>query len=155
MVFDPLDGSSNIDAGISVGSIFGVYAPSEECSVEDMDNPQKMMENCVLNVCQPGSSLLVAGYCLYSSSTVLVLTVGHGTYGFTYDTMVGEFIMSHRDLKVGGYLGMQSGIKQSSSDCHDSEAAVQNADSCFTPMLQQMPASISVAERAMGRERAL
>lgn len=100
VVFDPLDGSSNIDAGISVGSIFGVYAPAEECSVEDMDKPDKLLENCILNVCQPGSSLLAAGYCLYSSATVLVLTIGKGTHGFTYDNMVGEFIMSHRDVKV-------------------------------------------------------
>ena len=54
VVFDPLDGSSNIDAGISTGSIFGVYAPSDECSVDDMDDPYKMMENCLLNTCQPG-----------------------------------------------------------------------------------------------------
>ena len=55
VVFDPLDGSSNIDAGISTGSIFGVYAPSEECRIDDMDDPTKMMENCLLNTCQPGT----------------------------------------------------------------------------------------------------
>ena len=44
VVFDPLDGSSNIDAGISTGSIFGIYAPSEECSIDDMDDPEKMMQ---------------------------------------------------------------------------------------------------------------
>ena len=55
VVFDPLDGSSNIDAGISTGSIFGIYDPNDECSLEDMDDPTKMMENCVLNVCQPGT----------------------------------------------------------------------------------------------------
>lgn len=58
VVFDPLDGSSNIDAGISTGSIFGVYAPSEECKLDDMDDPTKMMENCLLNTCQPGVPLL-------------------------------------------------------------------------------------------------
>lgn len=100
VVFDPLDGSSNIDAGISTGSIFGIYAPSEECSIEDMDNPEKMMQNCVINVCQPGSSLLAAGYCLYSSSTVFVITVGDGVYGFTYDSVVGEFVLSHPNMKV-------------------------------------------------------
>ncbi len=100
VVFDPLDGSSNIDAGISTGSIFGIYAPSEECSIGDMDNPEKMLENCILNVCQPGSSLLAAGYCLYSSSTVFVLTVGTGVYGFTYDSIVGEFVLSHPNMKV-------------------------------------------------------
>ena len=55
VVFDPLDGSSNIDAGISTGSIFGVYAPSDECKVDDMDDPYKMMENCLLHTCQPGA----------------------------------------------------------------------------------------------------
>ena len=59
VVFDPLDGSSNIDAGISTGSIFGVYAPSEECRVDDMDDPVRMMENCLLNTCQPGESTLL------------------------------------------------------------------------------------------------
>jgi len=59
------------------------------------------MQNCILNVCQPGSSLLAAGYCLYSSSTILVITVGDGVYGFTYDSIVGEFIMSHPNMKVG------------------------------------------------------
>lgn len=100
VVFDPLDGSSNIDAGISVGSIFGVYAPSEECRIEDMDNPEKMMEKCILNVCKAGNELLAAGYCLYSSSTVLVLSVGDGVWGFTFDPLVGEFILSHPDIKI-------------------------------------------------------
>lgn len=100
VVFDPLDGSSNIDAGISVGSIFGVYAPSEACSIEDMDDPDSMMEKCILNVCQPGDKLLAAGYCLYSSSTVLVLSIGKGVWGFTFDPLVGEFILSHPDIKV-------------------------------------------------------
>jgi fructose-1,6-bisphosphatase I len=100
VVFDPLDGSSNIDAGISVGSIFGVYAPSEECKIEDMDDPDKMMEKCVLNVCKAGNELLCAGYCLYSSSTVLVLSVGKGVWGFTFDPLVGEFILSHPDIKI-------------------------------------------------------
>ena len=100
VVFDPLDGSSNIDAGISTGSIFGVYAPSEECSLEDMDDPEKMMQNCVLNVCQPGNSLLAAGYCLYSSSVNFVVTVGRGVWGFTYDGLVGEFVLTHPNMKV-------------------------------------------------------
>ena len=60
----------------------------------------RAVQNCILNVCQPGSSLLAAGYCLYSSSTVLVITVGDGVFGFTYDSIVGEFIMSHPNMKV-------------------------------------------------------
>ena len=63
VVFDPLDGSSNIDAGISTGSIFGVYAPSEECKLDDMDDPTKMMENCLVNTCQPGQLLCCAVLC--------------------------------------------------------------------------------------------
>ena len=58
------------------------------------------MQNCVLNVCQPGSSLLASGYCLYSSSTVMVLTIGHGVWGFTYDSQIGEFVLSHPDMKA-------------------------------------------------------
>ena len=69
--------------------------------MQEMDGgPEKMMENCIINVCQPGSSLLCAGYCLYSSATNFVLTIGKGTMGFTYDSMVGEFIMSHPNIKV-------------------------------------------------------
>ncbi|KAK9798934.1 hypothetical protein WJX73_003803 [Symbiochloris irregularis] len=132
VVFDPLDGSSNIDAGISVGSIFGVYAPSEECDVNDMENPEKMMENCVINVCQPGSSLLAAGYCLYSSSTVLMLSIGKGLFGFTYDSMVGEFIMSHPNLQVpetgkiyafneGNYQGWEPKLREYMDGLKDAE----------------------------------
>lgn len=100
VVFDPLDGSSNIDAGISVGSIFGIYEPSETCTMEDAEDPQKLMENCVMNVCQPGSALLCSGYCLYSSSSVFVLTIGTGVYGFTLDPLVGEFVLTHDNIKI-------------------------------------------------------
>ncbi|GFR44881.1 hypothetical protein Agub_g6225 [Astrephomene gubernaculifera] len=100
VVFDPLDGSSNIDAGISVGSIFGIYEPSEECSLDAMDDPQKMMEQCVVNVCQPGSRLKCAGYCLYSSSTVLVITIGNGVFGFTMDPLIGEFVLTHPNVRI-------------------------------------------------------
>ncbi|CAD7698381.1 unnamed protein product [Ostreobium quekettii] len=100
VVFDPLDGSSNIDAGISVGSIFGAYLPSEECSLEDAEDGETLMNNCVLNVCQPGKMLKAAGYCLYSTSTVLVLSVGDGVFGFTLDPLIGEFVMSHPYMQV-------------------------------------------------------
>lgn len=100
VVFDPLDGSSNIDAGISVGSIFGIYAPSDECSIEDMDDPETMMQKCVTNVCKAGKELLVSGYVLYSSSTVLVITIGNGVWGFTLDPLVGEYVLSHPDIKI-------------------------------------------------------
>lgn len=99
VVFDPLDGSSNIDAGISVGSIFGVYEPAEECIV-DMDDPERTLASCITNVCQPGKNLLSAGYVLYSSCTILVLTIGDGVYGFTLDPYVGEFVLTHDRLSI-------------------------------------------------------
>ncbi len=49
-----------------------------------------------MNVCQPGKDLVCAGYCMYSTSTVLVLTIGHGVFGFTLDPLVGEFVLTHR-----------------------------------------------------------
>jgi hypothetical protein len=95
VVFDPLDGSSNIDAGISVGSIFGIYEPSEECPMDAHDDAEKLVQQCVVNVCQPGKDLAGAGYCLYSSSTILVLSIGTGVFGFTLDPMIGEFVLTH------------------------------------------------------------
>jgi fructose-1,6-bisphosphatase I len=56
----------------------------------------RLQEQCVVNVCQPGKDLVCSGYCLYSSSTVLVLTIGQGVYGFTLDPLVGEFVLTHR-----------------------------------------------------------
>jgi fructose-1,6-bisphosphatase I len=100
VVFDPLDGSSNIDCGVSVGSIFGIYEPSVECKIDDMDNPESMMNKCIVNVCKPGKDLVAAGYCLYSSSTVMVLTIGTGVWGFTFDPLIGEFLLSHPDIKI-------------------------------------------------------
>jgi fructose-1,6-bisphosphatase I len=85
--------------GISVGSIFGIYEPSETCVV-DMDDPSKTLESCITNVCQPGKNLLAAGYCLYSSCTILVLTIGTGVYGFTLDPYVGEFVLTHDNIKI-------------------------------------------------------
>lgn len=65
-----------------------------------MDDPEGMMQKCIVNVCQPGNSLLCAGYALYSTSTVLVLTVGNGVYGFTLDTLLHEFVLTHREIKM-------------------------------------------------------
>ena len=55
---------------------------------------------CIVNVCQPGSALLAAGYCMYSSSCIMVLSVGDGVYGFTLDPMYGEFVMTHENIKI-------------------------------------------------------
>jgi fructose-1,6-bisphosphatase I len=60
----------------------------------------EVQENCVVNVCQPGSNLLSAGYCMYSSSVILVLSVGDGVYGFTLDPLYGEFVLSHDRIAI-------------------------------------------------------
>jgi len=101
VVFDPLDGSSNIDAAVSTGSIWGIYESDSTCIPDfSSEDAAKIEEKCVMNVCQPGNNLLCAGYCMYSSSTILVLTIGQGVYGFTLDPTVGEFIMSHEKIQV-------------------------------------------------------
>lgn len=97
--FDPIDGSSNIDACVTTGSIFGIYSKGE-CEIRDSDSPEDVLEACLTNVRQSGDELRAAGYCMYSSSTVLVLSVGNGVYGFTLDKDIGEFVMSHDNLKV-------------------------------------------------------
>jgi len=101
-VFDPLDGSSNVDAGIPVGTIFGIF-DSAECSVEDIDfdeDPAKLEQKCLQDTLQPGTNLVAAGYCLYSSATSFVFTLGSGVYGFTLDENIGEFVLTHPDIKV-------------------------------------------------------
>jgi len=87
-VFDPLDGSSNIDANVSIGSIFGIYKnPAEsQTKVED--------------VLQPGSKLVAAGYAMYGSATMIVLTTGTGVNGFTLDPTSGEFVLTHPNIKT-------------------------------------------------------
>lgn len=102
-VFDPLDGSSNVDAGIPTGTIVGIYEHDAECVI-DYDMMEKMDSEseyvCMTNTLQPGTKLLAAAYCLYSSSTFFVLTLGDGTYGFTLDESIGEFILSHPKIKI-------------------------------------------------------
>lgn len=103
VVFDPLDGSSNIDAAVSTGSIFGIYRePEDGCLVDikDTSDLDEVQKKCITNVCQPGKNLLAAGYCMYSSSTILVLSVGNGVYGFTLDPMYGEFVLTHDNIQI-------------------------------------------------------
>jgi fructose-1,6-bisphosphatase I len=92
VVFDPLDGSSNIDCGVSIGTIFGIYR------IQDQD-PLKHTPS-VKDVLRPGRELRAAGYCLYGSSTVLVLSTGNGVNGYTLDTSIGEFILTHPNIKI-------------------------------------------------------
>jgi fructose-1,6-bisphosphatase I/sedoheptulose-1,7-bisphosphatase len=89
LVFDPLDGSSNIDVNVSVGSIFSILrAPDGIESASEKD------------FLQPGSQQLAAGYAIYGPATMLVLTVGNGVNGFTLDPNLGEFILTHPGLQI-------------------------------------------------------
>eukprot|EP00611_Tribonema_gayanum_P013198 TRINITY_DN239_c0_g1_i4.p1 TRINITY_DN239_c0_g1~~TRINITY_DN239_c0_g1_i4.p1 ORF type:complete len:421 (-),score=138.59 TRINITY_DN239_c0_g1_i4:179-1381(-) len=99
-VFDPLDGSSNIDAAISTGTIFGIFEEKEECLVEDDADLDEARLKCLLNTLQPGDNLVAAGYCMYSSSTILVFTMGNGVNGFTLDPTIGEFVLTHPNIQV-------------------------------------------------------
>jgi len=102
-VFDPLDGSSNVDAGIPTGTIIGIYEHDENCVVDENcigDECTEQEAQCLANTLQPGTNLVAAAYCLYSSSTFLVLTLGSGTYGFTLDENIGEFVLSHPKIQI-------------------------------------------------------
>ncbi len=88
LVFDPLDGSSNLDTNVSVGTIFSVLAHSGDHAAADED------------FLKSGVTQVAAGYAIYGPATMLVLTVGHGTHAFTLDREIGNFILTHPDLKV-------------------------------------------------------
>jgi len=98
-VFDPLDGSSNVDAGIPVGTIFGIFGNEDECEI-DYDNFEGAKELCLKRTLQPGERLAAAGYVLYSSATVLVFTLGNGVHCFTLDESIGEFVLTNYDIKI-------------------------------------------------------
>ncbi|CAN8065784.1 unnamed protein product [Agarophyton chilense] len=100
-VFDPLDGSSNIDAGIATGTIFGIFVQNTGCLASDWESKIDESElTCLYNTMQPGANLVVAGYCMYSSSVMMVLTTGSGVNGFTLDPQIGEFVLTHPDIKI-------------------------------------------------------
>lgn len=89
ILFDPLDGSSNIDVNVSVGTIFSIL----RCP-EGIDNPTKE------DFLQPGTEQVCAGYCLYGSSTMMVITMGNGVNGFTLDPRIGAFVLSHPNMTI-------------------------------------------------------
>jgi len=89
LLFDPLDGSSNIDANISVGTIFSIHRKVSE-------GERGTLADCL----QPGSRQVAAGYVLYGSSTMLIYTTGNGVHGFTLDPSIGEFILSHPAMTI-------------------------------------------------------
>ncbi|MBW4437980.1 MAG: class 1 fructose-bisphosphatase [Pleurocapsa minor GSE-CHR-MK-17-07R] len=89
LLFDPLDGSSNIDVNVSVGTIFAIHrrvTPSGQGTMAD--------------VLQAGRRLVAAGYVIYGSSTMMVYSAGQGVHGFTLDPALGEFLLSHPDIRV-------------------------------------------------------
>lgn len=102
VVMDPLDGSSNIDVNVSVGTIFGIYRRLSETTVPVNKS----------DFLQKGSELVASGYVLYGTSTILVYTTGKGVNGFTLDPSIGEFCLSHRDIQIpqsGNYYSVNQG----------------------------------------------
>ncbi|PQJ83424.1 class 1 fructose-bisphosphatase [Aliivibrio sifiae] len=120
VLMDPLDGSSNIDVNVSVGTIFSIYrriSPIGTPAIEE-------------DFLQPGNKQVAAGYIIYGSSTMLVYTTGNGVHGFTYDPSLGVFCLSHEDMKVpqdgniysineGNYIRFPEGIKQYLKYCQE------------------------------------
>lgn len=90
IAIDPLDGSSNIDVNVSIGTIFSIYRRKSPVGtpIQEMD------------ILQSGSEQVAAGYVLYGSSTMLVYTTGHGVNGFTYEPTLGEYFLSHPDMSM-------------------------------------------------------
>lgn len=89
MLYDPLDGSSNIDANVTIGSIFSIF---QRVSAGDGGTEE--------DVLQPGIKQVAAGYILYGSSMMFVYCTGHGVHGFTLDPSVGEFLLSHENIRI-------------------------------------------------------
>jgi fructose-1,6-bisphosphatase I len=96
-VLDPLDGSGNADASICTGTVFGIFEENESGN-DDPENDTE--ENLIQSVLQPGKNMRAAGYCLYSSATVLVFTLGDTVMGFTLDPQLNEFVLTHPNLTI-------------------------------------------------------
>ncbi|MDR1415535.1 MAG: class 1 fructose-bisphosphatase [Odoribacteraceae bacterium] len=121
---DPLDGSSNIDANVSVGTIFSIYRRRSEVGSPPV----------VEDFLQAGTEQLAAGYVIYGSSTMLVYTSGRGVNGFTLDISIGEFCLSHPDVQTppngriysineGNYVNFPVGVKKYIKYCQEIDAA--------------------------------
>jgi fructose-1,6-bisphosphatase I / sedoheptulose-1,7-bisphosphatase len=93
LVFDPLDGSSNIDVNVSVGSIFSILRAPDDVVASGRDITEA-------DFLQPGAQQVAAGYALYGPTTMLVLTVGNGVAGFTLNPNLGEFVLTHPSIRV-------------------------------------------------------
>ncbi|SHK14220.1 class 1 fructose-bisphosphatase [Rhodothermus profundi] len=112
VLLDPLDGSSNVDVNVSVGTIFSIYRLPDEYDTPTLEA-----------ALQPGSQQVAAGYIVYGSSTMLVYTTGNGVNGFTLDPSIGEFILSHPNIQIpkkgkiysineGNFNSFEEGLKR-------------------------------------------
>jgi fructose-1,6-bisphosphatase I len=104
LLFDPLDGSSNIDVNVPVGTIFSVLRKITRGSRGEMED-----------MLQPGRRQVAAGYVIYGSSTMMVYTTGQGVHGFTLDPQIGEFLLSHPNIRIpehGRYLSVNDSYEQ-------------------------------------------
>ncbi|GAB7219118.1 class 1 fructose-bisphosphatase [Vibrio comitans] len=122
VLMDPLDGSSNIDVNVSVGTIFSIYRRLSPIgsSAEKRD------------FLQPGTEQVASGYVIYGSSTMLVYTTGKGVHGFTYDPSIGSFCLSHEDMRIpkqgfiysineGNYINFPAGVKKYIKYCQEED----------------------------------
>mgnify|MGYP001392166381 FL=1 len=121
VLMDPLDGSSNIDVNVSVGTIFSIYR-----RVSPVGTPPTQED-----FLQPGDKQVAAGYVIYGSSTMLVYTTGNGVHGFTYDPSIGSFCLSHESMMIpdngtiysineGNYIRFPLGVKKYIKYCQES-----------------------------------
>jgi fructose-1,6-bisphosphatase I len=120
LLYDPLDGSSNIDVNVSIGTIFSIHR-----RVTPEGGPGTLID-CL----QPGRTQVAAGYILYGSSTMLVYTTGHGVHGFTLEPSIGEFLLSHPNIstpEVGKYYSVNESYWSRWADgVHQVVAAFKN-----------------------------
>lgn len=120
VLMDPLDGSSNIDVNVSVGTIFSIYR-----RISPVGGPPTAED-----FLQPGHKQVAAGYVIYGSSTMLVYTTGNGVNGFTYDPSIGSFCLSHENMRIpesgkiysineGNYIRFPTGVKKYIKFCQE------------------------------------
>jgi fructose-1,6-bisphosphatase I / sedoheptulose-1,7-bisphosphatase len=128
LLFDPLDGSWNVDVNVTAGSIFAVL----RC-------PEGVSEPCEQHFLQPGAQQVCAGYAIYGPTTMLVLTTGRGVHGFTLDREIGEFMLTHPDLRIAESTSefaintsnsrhWESAIKRYVSECQAGAAGPRGRD---------------------------
>jgi fructose-1,6-bisphosphatase I len=139
VVVDPLDGSSNIDVNVSVGTIFGIYR-----RLSDSEKPCELKD-----FLQRGEKLVAAGYILYGTSTLLMYTTGNGVNGFTLDPSLGEFCLSHPNIKMptngnqysvnqGYYLQFDLDVRRYIDHCSDSKRKLRYIGSMVSDVHRTM-----------------